>query len=148
VRKRWSYYNDLSDLAAKLANMSCDTTTLHTTATQPWSSARSRPFADLGAELPPPGRSPTTAGERPLVHPGREWHRIGGSVTTEWDVFISHAGEDKETVARPLARLLEKAGVTVWLDEGELTLGDSLRARIDRGITASAYAIVVLSPAF
>jgi hypothetical protein len=28
----------------------------------------------------------------------------------EWDIFISHAAEDKETLARPLARLLEEQG--------------------------------------
>ena len=28
-----------------------------------------------------------------------------------WDIFISHASEDKETVARPLARALTEAGL-------------------------------------
>jgi hypothetical protein len=29
-------------------------------------------------------------------------------------VFISHAGEDKETVAIPLAQLLKQRGIEVW----------------------------------
>ena len=51
-------------------------------------------------------------------------------VEMQWDVFISHASEDKYTVARPLASLLSKAGLHVWLDEAELKLGDNLSSRI------------------
>ncbi len=53
-----------------------------------------------------------------------------------YDVFISHASEDKEGVARPLARHLEALGLRVWLDECVLTLGDSLRRKIDAGLGA------------
>jgi hypothetical protein len=65
-----------------------------------------------------------------------------------WDVFISHAWEDKETVARPLARELSKAGINVWYDESTLTLGDSLRRSIDAGLDESRYGLVILSPDF
>jgi hypothetical protein len=65
-----------------------------------------------------------------------------------WEVFISHASEDKETVARPLARALSEAGVSVWFDEFTLTLGDSLWRSINRGIRDSAYGVVILSPFF
>ena len=51
-----------------------------------------------------------------------------------WDVFISHASEDKEEVARPLARALQEEGYCVWLDDNELSLGDSLRLKIDEGL--------------
>src|ERR1700730_13203073 len=34
----------------------------------------------------------------------------------EWDVFISHASEDKESFVRPLARALERTGLRVWYD--------------------------------
>lgn len=66
----------------------------------------------------------------------------------KWDVFVSHANEDKGTVARPLAKALEQFGVRVWIDEGELQLGDSLRQKIDEGLSRSAYGVVVLSKAF
>lgn len=66
----------------------------------------------------------------------------------KWDIFISHASEDKELVARPLADLLRSSGVTVWLDENELRLGDSLRAKIDQGLAESRYGVVILSRAF
>ncbi len=66
----------------------------------------------------------------------------------EYDVFISHASEDKAEVALPLARYLENHGLKVWLDEFELTLGDSLRRMIDHGLAMSRFGIVVLSPNF
>src|SRR5262249_22303717 len=65
-----------------------------------------------------------------------------------WDVFISHASEDKDAVARPLRDLLEEQGLRVWLDETQLKLGDSLREKIDEGLSQSAYGVVILSPAF
>lgn len=65
-----------------------------------------------------------------------------------WDVFISHAREDTNEVARPLADILTRAGLRVWLDENELKIGDSLRRKIDDGLANSRYAIVILSPAF
>lgn len=65
-----------------------------------------------------------------------------------WNVFISHASEDKEHIVRPLADLLRGSGVTVWLDENELRLGDSLRAKIDHGLSESQFGVVILSQAF
>ena len=67
---------------------------------------------------------------------------------TEWDFFVSHASEDKEMVARPLAEEIRRAGFRVWLDSFELRVGDSLRAKIDEGLARSHYGIVILSPAF
>lgn len=64
------------------------------------------------------------------------------------DVFISHASEDKETVARPLAGALIARGWRVWLDELELTVGDRLTTRIDAALARSHFGVVVLSPAF
>lgn len=64
------------------------------------------------------------------------------------DVFISHASEDKEDVARPLADALARLGWSAWLDELELKLGDSLSRRIDAALAHSRFGIVILSPAF
>ena len=64
------------------------------------------------------------------------------------DVFICHASEDKLDVARPLASLLIQAGLSVWFDESELTIGDRLRRKIDQGLASSRFGIVVLSKAF
>ncbi|MFJ3800471.1 toll/interleukin-1 receptor domain-containing protein [Streptomyces sp. NPDC090088] len=65
-----------------------------------------------------------------------------------WDVFISHASEDKAVVARPLREALTRLGVSVWLDEAELRIGHSLRRKIDEGIRASRYGVVILSESF
>src|SRR5207247_801295 len=65
-----------------------------------------------------------------------------------WDVFISHASEDKAAVADPLFRALEDAGLKVWYDRVELGLGDSLRKKIDEGLAHSRFGIVILSPPF
>jgi hypothetical protein len=65
-----------------------------------------------------------------------------------WDVFISHATEDKEAVAEPLSRALMKAGVSVWYDTFALKVGDSLMSSIDLGLRKSKFGIVILSPAF
>jgi hypothetical protein len=65
-----------------------------------------------------------------------------------WDVFVSHASEDKSEVARPLAEALERLGVSVWLDEAEMRIGDSLRRKIDQGIRSSRFAAVVFSTDF
>jgi hypothetical protein len=64
------------------------------------------------------------------------------------DVFISHASEDKDAIARPLADELLTRGWSVWFDEYELVLGDSLRRKIDSGLARSRVGVVVLSHAF
>lgn len=65
-----------------------------------------------------------------------------------WDVFISHASEDKAELAAPLALALKKRGLTVWYDDFSLALGDSLRRSIDKGLANSKYGVVILSPDF
>lgn len=66
----------------------------------------------------------------------------------EYDVFISHASEDKDDVVRPLAIALQNNGLKVWYDEFELKIGDSLRRKIDKGLANSKFGIVVLSRSF
>ena len=66
----------------------------------------------------------------------------------EYDVFISHASEDKDEIVRPLAVKLQSMGLKVWYDEFELRIGDSLRRKIDKGLANSRFGIVVLSTAF
>ena len=62
-------------------------------------------------------------------------------VTIDYDVFISHASEDKDTVVRPLANALLQRGLKVWYDEFELKIGDSLRRKIDKGFPGFAKVI-------
>ena len=65
-----------------------------------------------------------------------------------FDVFISHASEDKKEVVRPLSTALQAAGLSVWYDELELRIGDSLRRKIDKGLANSRFGVVILSRAF
>ena len=65
-----------------------------------------------------------------------------------FDVFISHTSEDKVEVVRPLATALREAGLSVWYDEFELRIGDSLRRKIDKGLANSRFGVVVFSRAF
>jgi len=66
----------------------------------------------------------------------------------KYDIFISYASEDQEGVVAPLAEALRAGGLSVWFDDFELGIGDSLRPNIDRGIASSRFGIVVLSKAF
>jgi hypothetical protein len=66
----------------------------------------------------------------------------------KYDVFISHAREDKAEFVSPLAERLVKLGVRVWYDELSLQIGDSLAYSIDEGLANSSFGIVVLSRSF
>jgi len=66
----------------------------------------------------------------------------------EYDIFISHASEDKDSIVRPLYNALHKNNISVWFDEVEIEWGDSLRGRIDDGLKKCKYGIVILSPNF
>lgn len=81
-------------------------------------------------------RKPNYFAARPTTHGKR------------WDVFVSHASEDKQEFVNALAAELQARGLRVWYDDFVLKLGDSLRRSIDHGLLQSRYGIVVLSPNF
>lgn len=91
--------------------------------------ARALPGGGMGQRL-------ADEGFGPIEDPGREF-----------DLFLSHASEDKD-FARPLAEALSQRGVRVWFDETAIQLGDSLRESIDRGLTRSRFGVVVFSHSF
>ncbi len=93
----------------------------------------------LGFPEAPPHRSVEAA------DPARPKAR---AVPDTYDLFLSHAAEDKATIARPLYEALRDAGVSLWFDEAVLTLGDSLRQRIDDGLRRCRFGVVILSPNF
>jgi hypothetical protein len=65
-----------------------------------------------------------------------------------YDVFISHASEDKDDFVRDLATKAKAAGLEVFYDEMTLNWGDSLRQKIEEGLANSRFGVVVLSEAF
>ena len=73
---------------------------------------------------------------------------IEAPVGRVFDVFISHTSDDKAEVVRPLAIAIQGAGLSVWYDEFELRIGDSLRRKIDEGLKSSRFGVVILSRAF
>jgi len=70
------------------------------------------------------------------------------AVPKTYDVFISHASEDKDAIVRDLAHALRRRGLEVWYDEFALRVGDGLRRKIDVGLSTSRFGVVVLSPSF
>ncbi len=94
-----------------------------------------------------PGILPTAREILPLAQVPNLYVDSSGSAK-EYDVFISHASEDKDAVVRPLANALRNSGLNVWYDEFELKIGDSLRRKIDQGLAKSRFGIVVISRSF
>ena len=64
----------------------------------------------------------------------------------EYDVFISHAYEDKEYFVDEFVEELRKLDLKVWYDTDKLKWGDSMREKIDNGLRKSKFGIVILSP--
>lgn len=64
----------------------------------------------------------------------------------EYDVFISHAWEDKESFVDELVEELINLEICTWYDKERINWGDSMRERIDQGLRKSKFGIVVLSP--
>ena len=64
----------------------------------------------------------------------------------EYDVFVSHAYEDKESFVDEFVEALRSQGLKVWYDTDKLKWGDSMREKIDRGLAKSRYGVVILSP--
>lgn len=83
-----------------------------------------------------------------LVQPSHDEMGSEDSDERDFDVFISHASEDKDEVARLLAETLQGGGLSVWYDEFELRIGDSLRRKIDKGLAHSRFGVVILSKSF
>ncbi len=95
----------------------------------------------LGYPAAPPKEAPV-AGPQPKARNASRLH----DVKHEHDLFLSHASEDKDVIARPLYEALIAEGISVWFDEAVLELGDSLRRKIDEGLAKCRYGVVILSP--
>lgn len=61
-------------------------------------------------------------------------------------VFLSHSSKDKPII-RQLATDLTAAGVSVWLDEQNIRVGDSIPDSIAQGLAESDYFLIALSDA-
>lgn len=64
----------------------------------------------------------------------------------EYDVFVSHAWEDKVDFVEAFVRALKDREIKVWYDKSKIKWGDSMRARIDDGLRKSKFGVAILSP--
>lgn len=65
-----------------------------------------------------------------------------------YDVFLCHAGEDKDEYIKPLSNQLENAGISTWLDALRIEWGDSITKKVNEGLRISKYVIVFFSNNF
>ncbi len=65
-----------------------------------------------------------------------------------YDLFISHATEDKAGFVEPLVAALDEKGLSVWYDRKIFKLGDSIRGKIDEGLAGTRFGVVVLSQTY
>ena len=63
----------------------------------------------------------------------------------ERDVFICYASEDKESIAKPLFDALSSEKINCWFDENEIHWGDDISQKINEGLKASRFGIVIFS---
>ncbi|MCG8441873.1 MAG: TIR domain-containing protein, partial [Caulobacterales bacterium] len=63
----------------------------------------------------------------------------------DYDVFISHAREDKETIARPIFEACERRGLKAFLDEEHIGWGDSFSMKINVALGAAKYVVAVVT---
>jgi hypothetical protein len=65
-----------------------------------------------------------------------------------FDVFLSHAVEDKISIAQELYCRLKEAGLSIWYSGSDLTPGDFIEDSVRTAITHSEYGIVIFSQFF
>lgn len=63
------------------------------------------------------------------------------------DVFLCHAWDDRQGVAKELYDLLVSNGVSVWFSEKDVGLGVPLMRAIDKGLANSRIGLVLVTPA-
>lgn len=63
-----------------------------------------------------------------------------------FDVFISHASEDKEAVARPIFEACTSLGLKVFLDEAHIGWGQSFTEKINSALGSARTVLAIVSP--
>jgi hypothetical protein len=64
---------------------------------------------------------------------------------SHYDVFVSYAKADAD-FARRLVETLQAKNISVWYDQGELRLGESMLRRLEDGLEHSDFFLLLLSP--
>lgn len=69
-------------------------------------------------------------------------------ISKNYDVFISHATDDKLKFVNKLRNKIKIVTEKVWYDNDSISWGESLSAKIDNGLQNCEFGIIVLSPSF
>lgn len=67
------------------------------------------------------------------------------NMSKKFQVFIGHASEDKENVAKPLYDALTNLGINAFLDAFEIKWGDSLTEKINKALGESDIFVAIIS---
>jgi RNA-directed DNA polymerase len=78
---------------------------------------------------------------------GPEWIMKSADMVREFDVFLSHASEDKDRLRKLRDRLVE-IGISVFFDEDSISWGDSIVEKINHGLLKSNFFMPFLSENF
>ena len=62
-------------------------------------------------------------------------------------IFLCHAWDDRQGVAKELCNLLVARAVSVWFSENDIGLGEPFLRAIDKGLAKSRIGIVLVTPA-
>lgn len=65
---------------------------------------------------------------------------------SNYEVFISHAGEDKAAIARPVFAACERLGLKCFLDEEHIAWGQPFTAKINSALGAARTVLAIVSP--
>jgi RNA-directed DNA polymerase len=63
----------------------------------------------------------------------------------DYDVFISHASEDKDAIARPIFEACAKLGVKAFLDEAHIGWGQSFTTKINTALGSARTVLAIVS---
>lgn len=63
----------------------------------------------------------------------------------DYDVFISHASEDKDTIARPIFEACTRAGLKAFLDEAHIGWGQSFTEKINTALGSARTVLAIIS---
>ncbi|ETX04245.1 toll/interleukin-1 receptor domain-containing protein [Candidatus Entotheonella palauensis] len=65
----------------------------------------------------------------------------------KYDVFVSYTASEIAFVKTLVLKLADR-GLSVWFDQGQLRLGDSVLRSLEDGLEHSNYFLLIISPSF
>ena len=74
--------------------------------------------------------------------------QLTSNVPFQYDVFVSHAKDNKAEFVDGLTATLEKLGISIWYDANIIDWGDRWKLQIFNGLKKCRFGIVVISPEF